>query len=183
MMMVEPSGRTMSCGARRRAMVDPCAAAQRLLGRWDGPATGRPGTGSQVREYKSILQGRFILGTDETHWEPTPERPEGFIHEDLAVLGVDQAAGQLVMRSFHGEGFVHEYRCVEAAADGSRVVFEAAQVENGPSGMRARETLVFDGPDDLESTFELAMPGASFEPYTHERLRRRTALKRSARGR
>jgi len=29
--------------------------------------------------------------------------------------------------------------------------------------MRARETLVFDGPDDLESTFELAMPGGAFE--------------------
>jgi len=34
---------------------------------------------------------------------------------------------------------------------------------NGPPGMRARETLVFDGPDDLESTFELAMPGGAFE--------------------
>ena len=52
------------------------------------------------------------------------------------------------------------------------MVFEATQVENGPPGMRARETLVFDGPDDLESTFELAMPGGGFEPYTHERLRR-----------
>jgi hypothetical protein len=38
--------------------------------------------------------------------------------------------------------------------------------------MQARETLVFDGPADLESTFELAMPGGNFEPYTHERLRR-----------
>ena len=52
------------------------------------------------------------------------------------------------------------------------MVFEATQVENGPPGMRARETLVLDAVDDLESTFELAMPGGSFEPYTHERLRR-----------
>jgi hypothetical protein len=157
-------------------MVDSWAVAQRLLGTWEGPATGRPGIGRQVREYKSVLQGRFILGTDETRWEPTPEQPDGFIHEGLAVLGRDRAAGQLVIRSFHGEGFVHEYRCVEAAPDGSRMVFEADQVENGPSGMRARETLMFDGPDDLESTFELAMPDGTFEPYTHERLRRRISI-------
>jgi hypothetical protein len=160
-------------------MVDQWAAAQRLLGRWEGPASGRPGSGRQIREYTSILKGRFILGTDETRWVPTPDEPQGLVHEDLAVLGMDRAAGQLVMRSFHGEGFVHEYRCVDAGLDGSRMVFEAAQVENGPAGMRARETIVFGGPDDLESTFELAMPGGSFEPYTHERLRRLPAAEPS----
>jgi hypothetical protein len=157
-------------------MVDLWAAAQRLLGRWEGPATGRPGTGRQVRDYTSILGGRFILGTDETRWVPTPEDPAGLLHEDLAVLGWDAAAGQLRMRSFHAEGFVHDYRCVDCAPDGSRLVFEAVQVENGPPGMRARETLLFGGQDDLESTFELAMPSRDFEPYTHERLHRTRAL-------
>jgi len=76
------------------------------------------------------------------------------------------------MRSFHGEGFVHEYRCVGAAPDGSRMIFEADHVKNGPPGMRARERVEFRGPDELESTFELAVPGYSDEPYTHERLRR-----------
>jgi hypothetical protein len=151
-------------------MVDQWAFAQRLLGTWEGPATGRPGTGRQIREYRSILKGRFILGTNETRWVPTPEEPQGLFHEDLAVLGIDGAAGQLVMRSFHGEGFVHEYRCVEVQPDGSAMILEATQVENGPPGMRARETIVFGGPDDLQSTFELAMPGGSFEPYTHQHL-------------
>jgi hypothetical protein len=32
------------------------------------------------------------------------------------------------MRGFYGEGFVHDYRCVDAAPDGSRLVFEADQV-------------------------------------------------------
>ena len=38
--------------------------------------------------------------------------------------------------------------------------------------MRARETIVLDGPDTLESTFELAMPGGDFLSYTFERLTR-----------
>jgi hypothetical protein len=153
-------------------MSDPWAAAQRLVGRWEGPATGRPGAGHQVREYKPILKGHFILGTDETLWEQAAGQPAE-VHQDLSVLGVDRASGQLLMRAFYSEGLVHEYRCVDAAADGSRLVFEAGQVENGPAGMRARETLVFVGPDEVESTFELAMPGGDFEPYTHERLTRR----------
>jgi hypothetical protein len=152
-------------------MSDPWANAQRLLGRWEGPATGRPGTGHQIREYKLILGGQFILGTDETRWEPSAEQPAGDLHEDLSVLSFDRPAGQLVMRGFYGEGVVHEYRCVEALEDGSRLVFEASQVENGPPGMRGRETIEFVGPDEIESTFELAMPGGDFEPYTHERLK------------
>ena len=153
-------------------MVDHWDAAERLIGRWEGPATGRPGSGHQVREYKPILRGRFILGTDETRWGPTPEQSDGDVHEGLSVLSLDRTVPQLVMRGFYSEGFVHEYRCVEAAADGSRLVFEASQVEGGPPGTRARESISFLGPDALESTFELAMPGGDYEPHTHERLTR-----------
>jgi hypothetical protein len=153
-------------------MRDPWGTAQQFVGRWEGPATGRPGTGHQVRVYKTILRGQFILGTDETRWEPTSEQPEGSLHEDLSVLYLDRAVNQLVMRGFYSEGLVHEYHFVEAASDGSRLVFVTGQVEGGPLGMRARETLVFIGRDGLESTFELAMLGGAFEPYTHERLTR-----------
>ena len=152
-------------------MIDPWASARRLLGRWEGTASGRPGTGHQIREYKLILRGQFILGTDETRWEPSTEQPGGDVHEDLSVLSFDRASGQLVMRGFYSEGLVHEYRCTAPAADGSRLVFEASQVENGPPGMRARETITFVVPGEIESTFELAMPGGDFEQYTHERLK------------
>jgi hypothetical protein len=153
-------------------MSDLWTTALQLVGRWEGPATGRPGTGHQAREYKLILRGRFILGTNETRWEPSTEEPKGLLHEDLSVLGLDPVAAQLVMHGFYSEGLAHPYRSTEIAADGSRLVFEANQVEGGPPGMRARETLVFDGTDTLESTFELAMPGGNFEPYTHQQLTR-----------
>jgi hypothetical protein len=152
-------------------MTDLWNAAQRLIGRWEGPATGRPGKGRQVREYKSILAGHFIQGSDQTHWDPSTEEPNGSLHEGLAVLSFDRRAGELVMRSFYSEGLIHDYRC-RATDDESRLVFEAAQVEGGPPGMRARETIVLTGSDALESTFELAMPGGDFESYTFERLTR-----------
>ena len=152
--------------------LDPWAAAQRLLGRWEGAATGQPGTGHQVRDYRAVLRGRSILGTDVTHWEPTADEPDGEVHEDLSMLWLDRGAGQLVMHSFHVEGFVTESRCVEASPDGRRLVFVAEHVVNGPPGWRSRETILLDGDDLLESTFELALPDRDFEPYTHERLRR-----------
>lgn len=153
-------------------MLDQWQAIQRVLGRWEGAATGRPGTGHQVREYKAILRDRFILGTNRTRWDPTPEHPDGDLHEDMSIINFDPTNGQLVMRGFYSEGFVHIYRCIAAADDASRLVFEAGQVEGGPPGMRARETIAFMNPDALESTFELAMPGGEYEPYTHETLRR-----------
>jgi hypothetical protein len=153
-------------------MTDQWAALQRLLGRWEGTASGKPGMGSQVRRYESILRGAFIMGTNKTHWQPTEAEPDGEAHEDLCLLSHDRATGQAVMRSFFVEGFVCEYRCVEASADGTRLVFEAGSVENGPIGMRARETFVFSGTNEVESTFELAQGDGAFTPYTTERLTR-----------
>lgn len=153
-------------------MTDIWAAAQGLVGRWEGRAGGRPGIGRQVREYKLILNGRFIMGTNETLWEPTADEPAGEVHEDLTMIGLDGGASQLVMRAFYSEGFVNEYRCVESTNDGRRLVFESDRTENGPPGMRARETLSLIEADELESTFEIAMPGADFALYTHESLRR-----------
>ena len=153
-------------------MSDQWAAAQQLLGRWQGTASGRPGTGTQVREYRPILGGAFILATNKTTWQSAAGQLQGALHEDMSVLSFDRAAGQLVMRSFYNEGFVHDYRCIDAAPDGNRFVFEAAGVENGPPGMRARDTLVFAVDGGLEASFELAMPGEGYETYTAERLTR-----------
>lgn len=152
-------------------MSDPWTMAQRLIGVWEGPATGRPGSGVQRREYKSVLDGHFLLGTNQTRWEASPSA-EAFVHEDISVLSADRGTGELRLLGFYSEGLVHDYRCREAGADGSRLVFEAVQVEGGPPGMRARETIELVGDDGLRTTFELAMPGGGFEPYTHEELHR-----------
>ena len=149
-------------------MTDQWAMVQRLLGRWEGTASGKPGSGSQVRRYEAVLRGAFVMGTNKTRWQPTDADPEGETHEDLSLLGYDRSAGQAVMHAFFVEGFVCEYRCV--AADADRLVFEADRVQNGPAGMRARETFVFLGPLEFESIFALAQGDGDFAPYTTERL-------------
>ena len=158
-------------------MTDQWTALMRLVGRWEGTASGRPGVGHQVRTYETVLGGVFIKGTNTTRWAPTTQEPAGETHEDLCLIGRDQATGQAVMRSFFVEGFYCEYRCVEASPDGSRLVFEAGRVDNGPAGLRARETLVFVSSDEIEASFALANGDADFSPYTEERLTRVTDLR------
>lgn len=152
-------------------MSDQWATAQRLIGRWEGTATGKPGEGAQVRTYAAALRGGFIMGTNRTIWEPTAEEPDGEIHEDINILSFDRGGGTAVMRSFFVEGFACEYRCVDSA-DGVGLVFRADVIENGPPGMRARETISLVGDDRLESVFELAMRDGPFEPYSSEVLHR-----------
>ena len=147
-------------------------AVQRLLGRWEGTATGKPGSGSQVRQYQLVLRGKFIMGTTKSLWIPTDHDPEGEAHEDLCLISYDASEQRAVMRSFFVEGFACEYRCVELSADRTRLVFQADVVENGPKGLRARETFIFHSGDELESQFDLATDTKEFASYTVERLHR-----------
>jgi hypothetical protein len=144
-----------------------------LLGTWEGEASGHPGKGRQERRYELILRGRFLMGTNKTVWQPTRENVEGEVHEDLTIFSFDRRANRFHMRAFYVEGFFSDYECREIADGGTTFVFVADAVENGPVGMRARETLRLSGDDRLSSTFEIAMPGKDFAVYTEEILRRR----------
>lgn len=142
-----------------------------LVGTWEGEATGKPGRGTQVRRYEWILRGRFLMGTNKTTWDPKEKDSPSEVHEDITLFSYDRGAKRFVMRAFYVEGFACAYVCESLGPDGT-LVFVAATVENGPPGMRARETLELRG-DDLVSSFDLAMGGGPFAPYTQERLRRR----------
>ena len=140
-----------------------------LIGTWEGTATGNPGTGAQVRRYESVLRGEFIMGTNRTTWSPTPAHPQGEVHEDISFISYDRAAKRFVYTVFYVERFVAEHTCERA--DENTFVFTADRVQNGPPGMRSRETFVHRG-DELESRFELSTPGKDFALYTREMLRR-----------
>ena len=141
-----------------------------LIGTWEGDATGQPGRGTQVRRYEPVLRGEFLMGTNRTTWSSTAAHPEGETHEDLSIISYDRAAKRLVMHVFYVERFVATYMCEQIEADVWR--FTADRVQNGPSGMRSRETLMRRG-DELVSRFELAAAGKDFALYTTETLHKR----------
>jgi hypothetical protein len=141
-----------------------------LLGRWEGSAEGRPGTGKATREYRFVLNQRYIEIRNQSAYPAQPKNPKGEVHEDWGMISFDRVRKKLVLRQFHIEGFVNQY-VQESTADG-RLVFVSESIENIPAGFRARETYTFAGPDEFTERFELAEPGKDFEPYSTTRFRR-----------
>ena len=125
---------------------DALAPVAPLVGRWSGTTEGQPGKGTVEREYERILGARFIQARNRSTYPPQEKNPKGEVHEDLGIFSFDSARKRIVLRQFH--------------------------IENIPAGWRARETLVFSGPDQVEEIFELAEPGKDFEVYSRNRLTR-----------
>jgi hypothetical protein len=108
---------------------------------------------------------------NRSEYPPQPKNPKGEIHEDEGLFSYDRAQTRLVLRQFHEEGFVNTYLGDNGDPSG-KLVFSSEAIENIPPGLRARETYVFIGTDQLEEIFELAEPGKDFEVYSRARLER-----------
>ena len=156
--------------AQQADATDPFESIAFLVGRWEGTSDGRPGKGTVQREYRRVLNSRFIHGRNRTEYPPQEKNPKGEVHEDESWFSFDRARKRLVLRQFHVEGFVNEY--VQDAGAATNVVFTTESIENIPPGWRARETYVVHGANEIEEIFELAQPGKEFEPYSRARLKR-----------
>jgi hypothetical protein len=153
------------------AVADPWLPLSRLIGEWQGTATGQAGSGNVHRRYVRVLAGKFVQETNTSSYPPQEKNPKGEVHEHMGLFSHDRQRKLLVLRQFHVEGFVNTYRQVsEAGAD--KLVFESEHFENLSNSWRARETYEFDGNDRFVETFELAAPGKPFQVYSRTELKR-----------
>jgi hypothetical protein len=142
-----------------------------LVGAWEGDATGQPGNGKSQREYRFVLNGRFIEVRNKSTYPAQPKNPKGEVHEDWGMISYDRSRKTFVLRQFHAEGFVNQY-AAEPAGEGP-LRFNSESIENIPAGFRARETYTITGPNEFVERFELAEPGKDFEIYSETRFRRK----------
>lgn len=153
------------------AQPDPFDRIVFMLGRWQGPQQGQPGTGTATREYTRVLNGRFVRVVNRSDYPIQPKNPKGEIHHDEGYFSFDRARGKLVLRQFHQEGFFNQY----VEDDGStpeKIVLTSEALENVPAGWKARETYLVHGPDEFEEVFELSQAGKPFEVYSRARFTR-----------
>lgn len=155
------------------AKPDPFLPLRRLLGKWQGDISGRPGNGKAEREYSLTLNNRFIRVDNKSTYEPQEKNPKGEVHEDLGYLSYDKAQKKLVLRQFHVEGFVNHYVLESLSEDGRTIVFLTTAIENIPAGFRARETWQMVSDDEFVEIFALAEPGKDFQTYSETRFRRK----------
>jgi len=143
-----------------------------FVGKWVGTGNGQPGASKMEREYRMVLNDRFLQIQNHSVYDPQPKNPKGEIHDDWGMISYDKSRKQFVLRQFHVEGFVNQYVMTSASADGKTIVFTSEAIENIPAGFRARETYKIVNADEFVEVFELAEPGKDFEVYSESRHRR-----------
>jgi hypothetical protein len=171
--LADPVVAQSSASAAAPKKADPWQLVRTLVGRWDGEASGEPGSGKSGREYRFTLKDRYIQITSKTTYPPQEKNPNGEVHEDVGFFSYDKIAQKLVLRQFHIEGFVNHYVLDSVSEDGRTLVFVTAAIENIPPGWRGRETYRIVSDDEFIETFALAEPGKEFTTYSETRFRRK----------
>jgi hypothetical protein len=143
-----------------------------FVGSWKGKGGGEPGQGDYERTYQFVLNKRFIEIRNKSTYPPSEKNPKGEIHEDVGYFSYDRGSRTFVLRQFHSEGFVNQYRLDSISADGKTIVFISEAIENIPTGWRAKETYEILDDDRIQEIFELAEPNKEFQVYSKATLNR-----------
>ena len=151
---------------------DPWVPLRFFEGKWEGKATGEPGKGVSTREYRFDLNNRFLSVRNKSVYEPKAPGQKPEVHEDYGLFSYDQAQKKIVLRQFHGEGFVNEYTLDASGNDGKSFEFVTVRIENIPPGWRAKESYRVISTDEVVETFSLAAPGKDFAVYSETHLKR-----------
>jgi len=154
------------------AKPDPWQPVRFLVGRWEGTTQGEPGKGSVARSYEFVLGDRFIHERNTSTYPPQDKNEKGEVHQHWSFLSYDRIGKALVLRQFHTEGFINQYRHAAAQSTAQHLVFESEAFENLDSKWRAREVYDVLGPDEFTETFQLAEPGKDFQTYSMNRFKR-----------
>lgn len=159
--------------AQKPAPADVWEPLRYLAGTWEGKGSGQPGVSKIQREYRLVLNDKFLHVQNKSTYDPQPKNPKGEIHQDWGMMSFDKSRKNFVFRQFHVESFVIQYVMTSTSPDGKTIVFTSESIENIPAGFRARETYNILGPDEFTEVFEIAEPGKEFELYSEGHFNRK----------
>lgn len=142
-----------------------------FIGSWKGTGKGESGISQVERTYQSILNGKYIQINHKSVYAPQEKKPKGETHEDIGFFSYDRGRKLFVLRQFHIEGFVNQFKG-EILEDGKLIVFTSEAIENIPAGYRAKETYRILNENEFTETFEIAAPGKDFTVYSENRFKR-----------
>ncbi|MFQ6008080.1 MAG: hypothetical protein ACE5K8_03925, partial [Candidatus Zixiibacteriota bacterium] len=130
-----------------------------LIGSWQGEVTGTAGRGKGVREFRLILNGKFIHIKNKVVFEPNEGDSTPEVREDWGIMSADEARETLVLRQFSTEGYVNQY-VVDSVSDSNLTIFFVAEsTENAPEGTKARLTITIHNPDEFTEILERTFAG------------------------
>ena len=141
-----------------------------FVGTRKGQGEGEPGIGNYERNYQFILNKRFIEIRNKSTYPPTTHHPNGELHEDIGYFSYDNGRKTFMLRQFHVEGFVNQFKLDSVSPDKKTLVFITESIKNIPAGFRAKETYRILSDGEIEETFEIAEPGKEFSVYSKVQL-------------
>lgn len=103
-----------------------------MIGKWSGTSEGQPGKGTYDRSYEIVLNKKFIEVRNKSTYPPSTNNPKGEVHEDRGFISYDKARKTFVLRQFHIEGFVNQYKIESISPDRKTIVFISESIENIP---------------------------------------------------
>jgi hypothetical protein len=118
------------------------------------------------------LNNQYIEVKNESIFTPTENNLKGEIHQDWGLISYDKQRKVYVFRQFHVEGFVNQYVFNQEISSIEKLVFESEIIENFVLGGKARWTILFKNADEIETIFDLQMPGKEFACYGTNVLKR-----------
>lgn len=141
-----------------------------FVGEWKGEGGGEPGKGKYERSYQFILNKRYIEIRNKSTYEPTTQHPNGEVHEDIGYFSYDNGRKTFILRQFHVESFVIQFRIDSISPDKKTIAFISESIENIPPGYRAKETYRIISDNEIEETFQIAEPNKDFSVYSKVKL-------------
>ena len=158
-------------GAQETKNPDVWSPLKYFIGTWKGTGKGDPGTSQVERTYQSILNGKYIQIKHKSVYAPQEKNPKGETHEDIGFFSYDRGRKTFILRQFHLEGFVNQFKG-EISEDGKLMVFTSESIENIPAGYRAKETYKILNENEFTETFEIAEPNKDFAVYSENHFKR-----------
>ncbi|HEY3389890.1 MAG TPA: hypothetical protein VGK38_09985 [Prolixibacteraceae bacterium] len=144
-----------------------------FVGNWDGAGVVEGDGGKYERSYQFIFNRKFIEVKNKSTFQPTGNKPKGEVHEDLGYISYDKGRKIFVLRQFHIEGFVNQYKLDSISPDRKTIVFVSENIENIAPGWRAKESYRLVNENEFVETFELAEPKGTFEVYSKAKMTRK----------
>jgi len=145
-----------------------------LIGKWEGAGSGFSSSKSVIQsEFSWVMNNEFIEVKNRSEFEPTPQKPEGEIHEDSGIISYDKARKLYVIRQFHVEGFVNQYILNNTLSNENKLIFESKSIDNFVPGGTARFTIIIKNPSEIETIFDVGFPGKEMSCFGNNQLKRK----------
>jgi hypothetical protein len=143
-----------------------------FIGKWKGEENGMRGYGVGNREYKLILNDQYLHVANTSIYQPQTKNPEGEIHEDWTIFSYDRYSNNYMIRQLNSEDFVNQFALDTTASDASFFQFNSVNIENLPSGFRARLSYTIENINQFREKYELAAPGGEYKVFLENVWRR-----------